>query len=79
MDADGSHQRRLTSKRFNEGTPAFSPDGRRIVYGRTRRLRDDTDLYVMNADGTHKHALLTGPNDDFLPVWGPRAMVALSP
>jgi TolB protein len=66
---DGSGDRRLTPsmESFNIFTagnwvtePAWSPDGRRIVYSRHSGLSDRLDLWVMDADGSNKKQLLKG-------------------
>jgi Tol biopolymer transport system component len=51
MDADGSHQKRLTSTPGYDGGPFFSPDGKRIVW---RHFSDDAiaDIYTMKTDGS---------------------------
>jgi len=51
MDADGSHQKRLTSTPGYDGGPFFSPDGKRIVW---RHFSSDViaDIYTMKTDGS---------------------------
>ena len=54
MNADGTGQRRLTSSSGVDMTPAFSPDGRRIVFASDRGAaagRYSTDLYVAAGAG----------------------------
>ncbi len=60
MDPGGSGQFQITDVRGTE-IGAWSPDGRKLVFER-RGLEVDarsgeTDLFVMNADGTEAHAL----------------------
>jgi Tol biopolymer transport system component len=50
MNADGSHARKLASGHAG----CWSPDGRKILY--TRFF--SSALYVMNANGRHKHRIL---------------------
>jgi Tol biopolymer transport system component len=61
MRADGTGLRRVTpapprrSLAFGNSSPAWSPDGRRIVFAGTGRARIEgapTDLYVIRPDGT---------------------------
>jgi hypothetical protein len=54
MNADGSGERRLTRNSASDDSPAWSPDSRKIVFVRGHgggRVRFESDLYVMSADG----------------------------
>jgi Tol biopolymer transport system component len=33
----------------------------------------DTDLYVVNVDGTNPQAVVSGPSQDVSPAWNPTA------
>ncbi len=50
MDPDGGRVRRLTNSAFDEGGPAWSPDGKRIAFTSNRGGR--YEIYVMRADGS---------------------------
>jgi TolB protein len=52
MNADGTNPRRLTKR--GGVSPAWSPDGSRLAFSREIR---GSDLYVMNADGSHEQQL----------------------
>src|SRR5689334_19337753 len=57
-DADGSRPRRVTSGHGPEFDPSWSPDGWRIVYRDSRRgINHNDEIYVMNADGSHRRNL----------------------
>lgn len=70
MNADGTHIRKLT-KKTDGFSPAFSPDGKKIVFV----SNDDgqtTHIYAMNSDGTNVQRLTmkTKVHDD-APYWQP--------
>ena len=69
MNGDGSGQRRLTRTSAYETSPAFSPDGTRIVFARISGENDDYELYVMNVDGTCERALTANSAWDWMPDW----------
>jgi TolB protein len=83
MNADAGDQRRLATE---SEPPAWSPDGRQIVYASARdhaariRLGEDEDswirqLYVMNANGSGQHRLLVTATSDQWPNWAPGGAV----
>src|SRR3954467_13182702 len=51
MNADGSGQTRLTNNSFDDGDPAWSPDGRQIAFI-SEQDGTDGDVWVMNSDGS---------------------------
>ncbi|HEU0058225.1 MAG TPA: hypothetical protein VFQ08_13315 [Gaiella sp.] len=84
MDADGTSPRNLTQDPAQDVHPAWSPDGRRIAFVSSRSPssrckpgpgpcwgRDrQSEIYVMNADGSRKRNLTRRANDDY-PTWSP--------
>ena len=85
MDANGSGPRNLTQNPANDVRPAWSPDGRRIAFVSSRARRHDasldldvlarydrqSEIYVMNADGSRKRNLTRDRASDDLPTWSP--------
>src|SRR5436190_886630 len=67
MRADGSHTHRLT-QRDGDSDPAFSPNGKRIVFYRG----NPQQIWVMRADGSHQHPVTHGRADSGEPDWGVR-------
>jgi Tol biopolymer transport system component len=72
LDGSGS------SRNFNDGSfPAYSPDGSEIAFIRRIRgygedVREDTDLYVVAADGTGLRRITHTPGrSEFFPTWDP--------
>ena len=65
MDADGGNQQRLTEDRMNDQDPSWSPDGKRIAFGR------QGDIYVMDADGGNQQRLTEDRMNDQDPSWSP--------
>lgn len=77
MAADGSGMRQLT---HNEGAldqaARWSPDGRRITFFSNRDNESDirineSEIYVMDADGSNETRLTTARGWDFMPSWSP--------
>lgn len=67
MDADGSDQRRLTSAPDSilEDSPAWTPDGSRIVYS------SDGRIWIINADGSDPQQLTSAGTRDNQPAVSP--------
>jgi TolB protein len=70
VDLDGTHLTRLTTKPAFDTDPAYSPDGRHIVFTSTG---DDgnADIWQMNADGGDLTRLTTDPAFDHAPAFSP--------
>jgi Tol biopolymer transport system component len=66
---DGSDVQKLATT-GNNGFPAFSPDGKRLVF-RSGRDRIAKNLYVMNADGSEVRRLTNGKWTDTMCDWSP--------
>ena len=66
MNADGSNQRNLTQNNITaDWYPTWSPDGTKIAFNSTRSHPGtaNTDVYVMNRDGTDIRACLLYTSD----------------
>ncbi|MBN1271484.1 MAG: PD40 domain-containing protein [Candidatus Aminicenantes bacterium] len=50
--------------------PFWSPDGSKIVF-QSNRAGADSEIYIMNADGTNIERLTYSTADDLTPVWSP--------
>jgi len=69
LNADGTGLRNLTPGPGSDRSPAWSPDGRRIVFVSERD--GQTDLYVMTADGSDVMRLTNSPDAEEGPLWSP--------
>ena len=67
MKADGTALHNLT-RGGNDEDPCFSPDGKHIAF--TSRFKDKSQIYIMNADGSHR-TLLTSNGYNSAPTWAP--------
>lgn len=70
MNADGSEVRALTSGLSYDRDPAFSPDGRQVVFDRTLGA-GRPHIFVVNIDGTGLRQLTDGPVADYEPTYAP--------
>ncbi|HYP02565.1 MAG TPA: Calx-beta domain-containing protein [Pyrinomonadaceae bacterium] len=71
MNWDGTNQTRVTTNTSEDNFPAWSPDGRKIVFSRYEPASGH-QLWVINADGTGE-TRLTSPStrDSYQPSWSP--------
>ncbi len=72
--ADGTQRRNLTNSAAYEGSPAFSPDGKRIVFSRysfSRTTGENSDIFVMRADGNRPKKLTDTRAFEWGPNWQP--------
>ena len=66
---NGSGLQVLTHNRFDEYSPAWSPDRRWIAFARI--LPAGTRIFVMRANGTGLHVLASSRSGDTTPSWSP--------
>jgi Tol biopolymer transport system component len=70
MSATGTDKKNVTrSNNVEESDPAWSPDGTRIAFASSST--GNTDIYVINKDGTGLTRLTTSPKVDIQPAWSP--------
>ena len=55
---------------YRKSCPAFSPDGKRIVFQRNS-IGGGLDIWVIDADGKNPAQLTTDPGNDLFPTWFP--------
>src|SRR5258708_6680379 len=77
VNADGTGQTILTTgNTVRDNNPQYSPDGSKIAFDRASS--GGPDIFVMNADGTNPHAVVSGgplpapyTNVNSDPTWSP--------
>lgn len=75
MDSDGQNPIRLTDEVWDMN-PEWSPDGRKIAFTGYKHAGGngdvwDTDIYVMDPDGTNRKRLTRIPGNNSAPSWSP--------
>ena len=68
-DGNGDNRINLTNKGANDQYPAFSPDGTKIAFASVRD--NNTEIYVMNADGSGQTNLTNNAAGDTMPTFSP--------
>ena len=73
MDANGGNLHQLTENSVDDRGPAWSPDGTRIAFVSNRDTGQprDTDIYVMNADGTDQQRIIKKSGFEWGLDWRP--------
>jgi len=79
MNADGTAPIRLTNSPGLDYGPAWSPDGKQIAFVTARDDpapdkcggRCNTEIYIINSDGSGLSRLTNNPADDLAPAWKP--------
>lgn len=67
MNANGSAQTRLTNISAPDAQPAWSPDGTKIAF--TSNRVGDSQIWVMNADGSGATNISNNEENDHHPQW----------
>ncbi len=68
--ADGSNVSLVPNSTASDSEPAFSPNGKKIVF-RSARQDGDWEIYTMNIDGTELRRITHSPGWDTDPSWSP--------
>ncbi len=76
IDIAGSGLVQLTRQPGGNGSPAWSPDGSRIVFSSGRD--HSSNIFVMNANGSGAVNLTRHPADDLFPAWSSNGRIAFS-
>ncbi len=71
MDANGNYPDRLTSNRRTNTAPAWSADGKHIVFS-SRSSSGYLEIYVMDTYGKSQRRLTGDKGDDTFPAWQPQ-------
>ncbi|HQZ95644.1 MAG TPA: choice-of-anchor Q domain-containing protein [Pyrinomonadaceae bacterium] len=70
MDADGTNQTRLTNTPENEAGGYWSPNGQKILYGKTVST-NNIQIWTMNADGTGQTMISEATERNTSSIWSP--------
>jgi Tol biopolymer transport system component len=81
MDAEGGNLRQLTDNEADDRGPAWSPDGTRIAFASNRDTGApfDSEIYIMNADGTDQQRIAATAGFEWGIDWRPEVRPAEGP
>jgi TolB protein len=81
MRADGTHVRQITQlgadptdkkkQPFQDGAPTWSPDGKRLAFGRTKLSTGHTAIFTIRLDGSGLRRITPWKRDARQPDWSP--------
>lgn len=69
MNTDGTGITNISNIRGDDRDPAWSPDGKRIVF--TSERDGNAEVYIMNKDGSNQTRLTDSPENEHFPRWSP--------
>jgi len=70
MDNNGNNHRKLTDNTWKESHPAWSPDGKKIMFIEIL-LRINKEIFTINPDGTEKNNITKNEGHDYFASWSP--------
>jgi TolB protein len=73
MNADGTNQHQITHLAGASFAPAFTPDGRRLIFATNfqQPTTENFDLYLVHLDGSGLERVTTSPVFDAFPMFSP--------
>ena len=51
--------------------PAYSPDGKQVLYTRDPDGQENSDIWLVNTDGSNPHQVTNSPQREMDPTWSP--------
>ncbi len=69
ISIDGQNKRQLTNNQIDDGSPSFSPDGRKILF--VSHFDNNYDIFVMSVNGTNLQQLTHTTSGDYQPCFSP--------
>jgi len=70
LNSDGSGPMQLTNDKRENGSPAWSPDGKQFAYY-SKQADGSYQIMVWNADGAGQPRKLTSTGNNWTPAWSP--------
>jgi len=69
INEDGTNKTKLTTGDVFYSRPAWSPDGKKLVYCVKQTLYKNNIIWIMNSDGTGNIKLTEGEYNCYHPSW----------